>query len=867
VNGSPYRRRDPDRDGRGGAGGRRGGAGSDAFGRRSRGGRDEAWVDRDSGRGQPGRGRASAGGGRGSGDREDRNVDDRARTADRDRRDPRTGERDGPRPGERPRFDDRERQRYAGDRDRSPRGDRERPRSGDRERPWHGDRDGGDFRRGERGGEARRDRPGERDRQPRPDRGERPRRWDRPGPPPGGREGRGGTRHDDRGRGEGERRTGAETGYPPGRDRRRPGWGEPGERYPRGADGRGERPQGGRSRYDAGDRSQDSRRGSPADRDGPRRDRLPRDGDRGGRREDGREFRGGGYRRDFDGRRQAPGGDRDSRPERQGGYADRGRPPPGDRPPRYDDRGRPGYRDRDRPGYRDAGRDQAARYADRDRPGYADRRRSTYGDRQGSPVDRRDSGSGRRDQPDTRRPSDGRDRAGAAKTGSDYDRRQPGWSRRGAGSPRPGTADRPGASGTADRPGAGHTRRDHDERRQWERPQDRRRADEPRTGAAALGAPVTEPPDVDARSLDPVVRAELRSLARPVADLVARRLVAAGQLLDDEPATALAHALEARRLAPRIASVREAAGLTAYHAGEWSTAIAELRAYHRMTGNQTHLAVLADCERALGRPERAIDIYRSVDRTRLNEADAVELLIVAAGARADMGQRDASVAMLQVRELGADQAPWVARLRYAFADALLTVGRRDEAREWFARAAEADEDLTTDAAERLLDLDGVVLDTADDETDEFGEADLGEADLGEADLGGADLSEAAGRAEDLVEDADFAGPTGMDEEIESQEHLEVADAATASPVGESELADTQAQPEPVSRAEPAAVAEPAADVNAAANGDGDAGFATGSGDGRSHPEAATHQHPDKRRFGRSADMDTDDRGQRPGDQR
>ncbi|WP_329111220.1 Replicase polyprotein 1ab [Micromonospora sp. NBC_01699] len=203
---------------------------------------------------------------------------------------------------------------------------------------------------------------------------------------------------------------------------------------------------------------------------------------------------------------------------------------------------------------------------------------------------------------------------------------------------------------------------------------------------------------------------------------MARHLVAAGQLIDEEPALALAHSLAARRLASRIAAVREAVGLAAYHAGEWQTAIAELRTYHRMSGKQTHLPVLADCERALGRPERAIDLFRGADRESMDPAQAIELLIVAAGARGDLGQGDAAVAMLQVRELtGAVDEPWAARLRYAYADALLAVGRREEAREWFARAAEADEDAETDAAERLLELDGVVLEgdeEVDDEDDE-----------------------------------------------------------------------------------------------------------------------------------------------------
>ncbi|MER5338333.1 Replicase polyprotein 1ab [Micromonospora sp. NPDC002717] len=211
-------------------------------------------------------------------------------------------------------------------------------------------------------------------------------------------------------------------------------------------------------------------------------------------------------------------------------------------------------------------------------------------------------------------------------------------------------------------------------------------------------------------------------MAKPVAETVARHLVATGQLIDEDPAEALAHALAARRLASRIAAVREAVGLAAYHAGEWQTAIAELRTYHRMTGLQSHLAVLADCERALGRAERAIDLFRGADREKLDQAVAIELLIVAAGARGDLGQKDAAVAMLQVPELTVEAAePWTARLRYAYADALLAVGRREEAREWFSRAADADTEGETDAAERLLELDGVVIE-GDEEDEESAEA-------------------------------------------------------------------------------------------------------------------------------------------------
>jgi tetratricopeptide (TPR) repeat protein len=270
-----------------------------------------------------------------------------------------------------------------------------------------------------------------------------------------------------------------------------------------------------------------------------------------------------------------------------------------------------------------------------------------------------------------------------------------------------------------------------------------------RDGVPAESAPEAPdlPDDVVATDLDPTVRAELLSLAKPVAETVARHLVATGQLIGEEPTQALAHALAARRLASRIASVREAVGLAAYHAGEWQTAIAELRTYHRMTGRQTHLPVIGDSERALGRPERAVDLYRGADREKLDPGTAIELLIVAAGARGDLGQRDAAVAMLQVRELTGDSTePWVARLRYAYADALLAVGRREEAREWFARAADVDEQAETDAAERLLELDGVTIegDDLDDlEGDEASGSDVAEPDGGSTDAEtGADQPEA-----------------------------------------------------------------------------------------------------------------------------
>jgi tetratricopeptide (TPR) repeat protein len=194
--------------------------------------------------------------------------------------------------------------------------------------------------------------------------------------------------------------------------------------------------------------------------------------------------------------------------------------------------------------------------------------------------------------------------------------------------------------------------------------------------------------------LDQEVRKELLTLPKGLADLVGSHLVAVGRMLDEDPQLALAHARFARSRAGRVAAVREAAGLAAYHAGEWSEALAELRAARRLGGGPGRLAVLADCERALGRPERALEIARSPEAAQLGTDEAVELQIVAAGARRDLGQFHAAVG----------PEPWRARLRYAYADNLLAAGREQDAIRWFLAAAEVDAEDVTDAAQRAVEL-------------------------------------------------------------------------------------------------------------------------------------------------------------------
>ncbi|WP_194690235.1 tetratricopeptide repeat protein [Streptomyces omiyaensis] len=242
------------------------------------------------------------------------------------------------------------------------------------------------------------------------------------------------------------------------------------------------------------------------------------------------------------------------------------------------------------------------------------------------------------------------------------------------------------------------------------------------------------PPEVTGEEIDPDVRQELLSLPKGLADDVARNLVMVAQLIDEDPEKAYGYSRVALRLASRVAAVREAAGFAAYANQKYSEALAEFRAARRMSGGVDLWPVMADCERGLGRPERALAMAGEPEVQKLDKAGQVEMRLVAAGARRDMGQLDAAIVTLQSPELASSaNHPWTARLRYAYADALLAAGREQEAREWFAKALEADKDGATDASDRLAELDGVEFVDAFDESDEAAEA-AEAAEANEADL-------------------------------------------------------------------------------------------------------------------------------------
>lgn len=202
--------------------------------------------------------------------------------------------------------------------------------------------------------------------------------------------------------------------------------------------------------------------------------------------------------------------------------------------------------------------------------------------------------------------------------------------------------------------------------------------------------------------LDRAARIELKALTKENAEVVARHLVMAGRLIEEDPALAHRHALAAARRGGRIAVVRETVGITAYATGDFALALRELRTYRRISGRDDELPLMVDSERGVGRPERALELGRSVPRDRLEPAVQVALAIAMSGARLDLGQAEAALEELRIPQLDPERAfPWSPELFDAYATVLEELGREAEAEEWWQRS-----DRATIALERAAIPDG-----------------------------------------------------------------------------------------------------------------------------------------------------------------
>ncbi|MDO9063049.1 MAG: hypothetical protein Q7U41_00595 [Microbacterium sp.] len=209
------------------------------------------------------------------------------------------------------------------------------------------------------------------------------------------------------------------------------------------------------------------------------------------------------------------------------------------------------------------------------------------------------------------------------------------------------------------------------------------------------GPPI--PDDVMPADLDRGARVQLKTLTKENAEFVARHLVMAGRLIEQDPQLAHQHALAAARRGGRIAVVRESVGITAYTIGDFALALRELRTYRRISGSDEQLPLMVDSERGLGRPDRALELARSVPVASLSPGTRVSLAIAKSGARLDQGKAEAALAELQIPELDPDVAfSYSPPLFDAYGTVLEELGRADEAAEWFARADRASAALGLD---------------------------------------------------------------------------------------------------------------------------------------------------------------------------
>jgi len=199
------------------------------------------------------------------------------------------------------------------------------------------------------------------------------------------------------------------------------------------------------------------------------------------------------------------------------------------------------------------------------------------------------------------------------------------------------------------------------------------------------------PEEVTAKDLNPGARNELKTLDKDLANLVARHLAMAGILLETDPERAHQHAISASRRAGRIPVTRETLAITSYVTGDYAGALRELRTYRRLSGSDNQLAMMIDCERALGRPEKALELGRSVPLKTLPTDVRVQVAISMSGARLDLGQTEQALLELEIPQLDPNMAySWSPELFGAYANVLEDLGCLDEAREWRTRAEVAE---------------------------------------------------------------------------------------------------------------------------------------------------------------------------------
>lgn len=194
----------------------------------------------------------------------------------------------------------------------------------------------------------------------------------------------------------------------------------------------------------------------------------------------------------------------------------------------------------------------------------------------------------------------------------------------------------------------------------------------------------------------------------------------AGSLMDENPELAYEHAKAAYRRAARIDIVREALGLTAYANEKYGEALRELRTYRRMSGDISHAYLEADCERGMGKPERAVKYLEDINIQELEPTAQIELALVISGAYADLEQSEMGLKLIETLKVDTFSEEMRAPVEFVRVERLKELGRDEEAAEIRAKWAPLWDSETIEVFDEPMpadDADPESFDEWDDEDD------------------------------------------------------------------------------------------------------------------------------------------------------
>ncbi len=166
-----------------------------------------------------------------------------------------------------------------------------------------------------------------------------------------------------------------------------------------------------------------------------------------------------------------------------------------------------------------------------------------------------------------------------------------------------------------------------------------------------------------------------------VADALAELGAATNAMIEGRYKVALRAARKAKDLAPRDATVRETLGLAAYRTGDWQTALAELRAYRRISGEPTHMPVEMDVLRALGRKPDVEKAWQELKAAGASPAVHKEGLVVFASFLIDEDRAADARRLTTPKHIKPNPYPADLRVWYVAAKANAVVGDLAAARQ------------------------------------------------------------------------------------------------------------------------------------------------------------------------------------------